>query len=151
MSCETMIRSTHALALLLLGACAGEQEEPTPSVEPRAPSFSNSLASSAASWRIEWQAVPETIAVNELFDVRARVLSHDGGAPPAELELVVDAAMPQHQHGMVRRVLMHREGELATDFRAEGLQFHMPGDWRLYFDVTHAGLTERAECVITLD
>ena len=59
--------------------------------------------------------------------------------------------MPQHEHGMVRRVHMHREGELPTDFRAEGLQFHMPGDWHLYFDVTHAGLTERAECIVTLD
>jgi len=141
----------QVLTLLLLGSCAGEQEQAEPATEGPEQSFANTVDSSASSWRIEWQAVPEVIEVNELFDVRARVLAQDGGAPPAELELVVDAAMPQHQHGMVRRVLMHREGELPTDFRAEGLQFHMPGDWRLYFDVTHAGLTERAECIVTLD
>jgi hypothetical protein len=31
---------------------------------------------------------------------------------------------------------------------AEGLLFHMPGEWTLTFDVSDAGITERAEVTI---
>lgn len=145
---------------LLFGAACGE--EAAPPAEPQAadesrapevpaPNLSESVDSSAGTWRVEWTFDPPQIAVNELFDVRARVLRGDGEATPAEIELAVDAGMPQHQHGMVRRVRMHREEATPTDFRAEGLLFHMPGEWRLYFDVSYAGLTERAECIVTLD
>ena len=56
---------------------------------------------------------------------------------------------PQHGHGMTRRASVSRgPGGL---WRAEGLLFHMPGEWRLYFDVRRGALLERAEARVLLD
>ncbi|TXG79722.1 MAG: hypothetical protein E6R11_02260 [Rhodocyclaceae bacterium] len=49
----------------------------------------------------------------------------------------VDADMPEHRHGMNYRPSVHR---LASGrYRVEGLLFHMPGLWRLRFDIVDAG------------
>jgi len=69
-------------------------------------------------------------------------------APRGDLELSVDAAMPEHGHGM-NRVPRIETGD--GHFRAEGLLFHMPGKWELYFDVTQGAVTERAQTIILLE
>ena len=35
-------------------------------------------------------------------------------------------------------------------YKAEGMLFHMPGHWELYFDVSQGGRTERAQVDIQL-
>lgn len=46
--------------------------------------------------------------------------------------LTVDAVMPAHRHGMNYhpKVIKTKNG-----FRAEGLLFHMPGEWEFVFDL----------------
>ena len=130
---------------LLFGGCG---EAPAPP-EPAAPA-PQVVASSAGSWRVEYRARPDPIPLNEPFGLTARIFSADApDVPRNDVELAVDAAMPQHQHGMNRRASVRRDG--AGGFVASELLFHMPGEWRLYFDVTYGGLTERAECVVRLD
>ena len=70
-------------------------------------------------------------------------------APRADVELAVDAAMPEHGHGMNRvpKVGARPDG----GFHAEGLLFHMPGKWQLYFDVTRGAVTERAQADVVLE
>jgi hypothetical protein len=68
--------------------------------------------------------------------------------PRGDVELSVDAAMPEHGHGM-NRVPRIEAGD--GHFRAEGLLFHMPGKWELYFDVTQGAVTERAQTIILLE
>lgn len=53
----------------------------------------------------------------------------------------VDADMPAHRHGMNYRATVStlRPGV----YRAEGLMFHMPGRWRMIFDVPIEGRTLR--------
>ena len=71
------------------------------------------------------------------------------GAPRADVGLAVDAAMPEHGHGMNRvpKVAPRPDG----GFHAEGLLFHMPGRWELYFDVTQGAVTERAQTDVVLE
>lgn len=54
------------------------------------------------------------------------------GAPAPTL-LGVDAEMPAHRHGMNYRPSIRRLGN--GRFVADGLMLHMPGQWRLWFEV----------------
>lgn len=56
---------------------------------------------------------------------------------PAPQALAVDADMPAHRHGMNYRPTVQSLGH--GRYRAEGLLWHMPGRWRLMFDVDRAG------------
>jgi hypothetical protein len=61
--------------------------------------------------------------------------------PPPD-SVRVDASMPAHRHGMNYQPSVVPLG--GGRYRAEGLMFHMPGDWRLLFEVRGAGKAERA-------
>jgi len=45
----------------------------------------------------------------------------------------VDANMPEHRHGMNYRPSITATGE--GRYRVEGMLFHMPGRWRLMFEL----------------
>jgi len=137
------VRWARTLACaLLLSACGADSPEPRPGP-------SHQLTSSAGGWVLSWTSDPSELPLNETFDLHIRVRAPDGALPPEGLELAVDAAMPQHQHGMNRRAELQPRGR--GEWLARGLLFHMPGQWQIYFDITHAGVTERAQCPITLD
>lgn len=75
------------------------------------------------------------IAVDRHFGLDIVVCPHAGAGEPVALR--VDALMPAHRHGMNYRPTMQR---LAPGrYRAEGLMFHMAGNWRLSFDLSADG------------
>ena len=55
--------------------------------------------------------------------------------------VAVDADMPAHRHGMNYRTRV--EALPGGVYRAHGLMFHMPGVWRVIFDVPLEGRTLR--------
>ena len=63
----------------------------------------------------------------ETFGITIDVCTAAGA--PFEGRLSVDAGMPAHGHGMnnAAKVVQHEPGR----FRAEGMLFHMPGEWEL--------------------
>lgn len=78
------------------------------------------------------------IAVGRHFALDIQVCPQAGA--PAPRGIAVDADMPAHQHGMNYRASVKPLG--AGRYRADGLMFHMPGRWRVVFDVaTAAGST----------
>ena len=82
--------------------------------------------------------VPAKAAVGQHRVARARGCAK--GAGPAPGGLRVDADMPAHRHGMNYRAKVSPKGD--GRYVAEGLLFHMPGHWRLIFDVERGGKTE---------
>ena len=96
---------------------------------------------------VVYRTVPPKIAVGQHFVVEARVCAK--GAGPAPTALRVDADMPAHRHGMNYRAKVSPKGE--GRYVAEGLLFHMPGQWRLLFDVDGGGRTERLAANVTLE
>ena len=114
-------------------------------------SLSRTVDSNGGSYTVKFQTHPELVPLNLPFDVRFSVeckgpsrMSPGAGAPEVE----VDARMPAHFHGMNRvpKVTQQADGI----FVAEGLLFHMPGHWELYFDITQGGKTERAQVDVEL-
>lgn len=60
----------------------------------------------------------------------------------------VDATMPQHGHGMNYKPVLKRVS--AGRYRAEGLLFHMPGQWRLSVRIDENGNPVRLSSDVTV-
>jgi hypothetical protein len=80
-----------------------------------------------------FQTSPAVIEVGRHFAVDVRLCAE---APAATLTRL-DAEMPEHRHGMNYRATVAPAGD--GRYVAEGLMFHMPGRWRLLFDVQRDG------------
>ncbi len=70
------------------------------------------------------------IEVGKHFEVSLEVCPESGSAVPDTVR--VDADMPAHRHGMNYRAAVKAIG--AGKFAADGLMFHMPGQWRFIFE-----------------
>lgn len=130
-------------ALVLFGALAYAARTAAPEPTRALRGAARRIVSNDGAWVVEYRLVRGEIALGETFDLEVRVLDPAHGLAPAQVELVVDADMPEHGHGMNRRVLLTETGPGA--FRAEGLRLFMPGSWELLFDVTRGAWTERAQ------
>jgi len=94
-----------------------------------------------------YRTVPAAIEVGRHFTVEAVVCP--ASAAGAATGLAVDAYMPVHRHGMNYRPRVSRKDD--GTYLAEGLLFHMPGQWQLRFDVERGGRTERLTTDIELE
>ncbi len=85
-------------------------------------------------------ATPWPLPVGQHFRLDMAVCNAPGAGTPTAIR--VDAEMPVHKHGMnyLVRVTPSGKGGLYT---AEGLMFHMPGRWRIIFDVDVNGHSHR--------
>lgn len=102
----------------------------------------------SADYVVAYRTQPEKIEVGKHFSLD--IVTCVKGAAPAPSGVAVDAFMPEHGHGMNYQAVVKTRANpqeatraVGTHFRAEGLMFHMPGRWDLYFDVQSAGRTER--------
>jgi hypothetical protein len=86
------------------------------------------VASSGGSWVVSYAPDPDPVPFNALFALDVEVV----GESAAE-QLVVDATMPSHGHGMTTLPVATLEEDGA--FRVEGLLFHMTGEWVLTVEV----------------
>ena len=119
-----------------------------------APAFAAAQGCDVPGARVEsdrvvvvYRTVPSKIAVGQHFAVEVRVCGKGARAAPTALR--VDADMPEHRHGMNYRARVSPQGD--GRYVAEGLLFHMPGHWRLLFDVDGGGRTERLAADIALE
>ena len=100
---------------------------------------SNALITERDGVRVVFVSRPSPPPVGEHFSVDFVVCVNDVVRGDARAQ--VDADMPAHRHGMNYRASV---APLAGSvYRAEGLMFHMPGRWRLLFDVALDGRTLR--------
>jgi len=133
-----------ALAACRAGGTAASADSPKPWIG------GSEIASNDGDWRIVYKVADGSVRRGETFAIEAWVFAADApGKPRADVSLAVDAAMPQHGHGMNR--VPHVENLGAGRFRIDGLNFHMPGKWELYFDVARKALVERAQADVEVE
>jgi len=101
----------------------------------------------SANYTIAYTTVPARIATGEHFAIDFTVCPRGKASAPRAVR--VDAAMPEHRHGMNYRPTVVAKG--AGRYRAEGLLFHMSGRWEIAFDVVTASAAERLTSVVVLD
>ena len=87
------------------------------------------LVSQEAEIAYRWE--PGVLEVGRFF--AAEVIACRAPGPEAVREVVLDAQMPAHGHGMNYRPAATPTGP--GRFRFTGLMLHMPGTWRLTFDL----------------
>lgn len=127
------------IAALTLSSCS-------PGEAPKPPSGKRQGDSNAGTYAVAFEPTPSPIPMNQPFDLRFTVAPKAGSADG--LAVQVDARMPAHGHGMNRVPKVTRQGD--GSFKVEGMLFHMPGHWELYFDISHGGKTERAQFDVDL-
>jgi YtkA-like len=89
--------------------------------------------------RIAFVSRPETVPVGRHFDLEFVVCS--AAAVRRDAAIQVDADMPAHRHGMNYHTTVSTLSPGV--YRAQGLLFHMPGRWRVIFDLPLEGRTLR--------
>lgn len=89
--------------------------------------------------RVVYSAKPANIKVGQPFSIYASVCPNEEHAKIQSF--AVDATMPEHRHGMNYSPKISLQGE--RGYQADGLLFHMPGNWELVFDVRVDGRIER--------
>ena len=104
------------------------------------------IESNGGHYRITLLPAPDPIPRGLPFDVLVTV--EPKGASRGPLEVLIDARMPEHFHGMNRLCTTRRVDP--TSWRGEGLLFHMPGHWELDIDISEEGRTERAQWDLVL-
>ena len=104
----------------------------------------------SAAYVIAYRWRPAKIEVGKPFSLD--IVTCPKGSAPTPAGLAVDAFMPEHGHGMNYKASVKTPavGKPAR-FLAEGLMFHMPGRWDLYFDVQSSAGTERLTRRIVLE
>ena len=106
------------------------------------------VPSANGRWLVSWKFDAASPPLRDPFGIDVRVRSAKDGTPFAGT-LRPDAAMPQHGHGMNVAPTVKRTGDGA--FRVDGMLFHMPGYWELYFDLGSVDSLERAQGSVTLE
>lgn len=97
----------------------------------------------AGSFEVVWEPAPDPIELNEFFTMTVQVMDGATGAPlAADAELIVDANMPLHGHGMETQPVATANGD--GTWHVEGMLFHMPGEWDLVATVNAGGTVETA-------
>jgi len=147
------VRSSAFLAVVLLalpwaGGCGKASTDASPGRPGSSASGKGTVVSNGGAFTVSFQTTPDPIPTNEPFDLRFTVTPKQTPAPGTEFRVEVDARMPAHFHGMNRSPKLRRQPD--GSYTAEGMLFHMPGHWELYFDVSQAGRTERAQADIVL-
>jgi hypothetical protein len=94
-----------------------------------APDGFTRLATPEAEIAYRWE--PAELKVGQFFT--AEVIACRAPLPGPVGEIVIDARMPAHGHGMNYRPAAKAAGP--GRFRFTGLMLHMPGAWRLTFDL----------------
>ena len=146
-----MRNATYAsLLTILLVACTATNNAVSDPVSsaPAAPT-GHEVSSNAGNYRVIYNARPESIPSGELFGLSVWILDASSGEVAEDVELVVDASMPQHQHGM--NVRPSHSMDESGEHHVDGMLFHMPGAWTVTFDLEREGITERAEVVIDVN
>jgi hypothetical protein len=141
---STMSTHTTRIATLLglgLAACTGADADSGDS----AGSGARRMATTdGGTWTVTYAPDPDPIPGNAEFALDITVEGAGGAATGATIAVTAD--MPQHGHGMNQEPVV--SGADGT-YRADGMLFHMTGDWRLVVDVTGDAGTESAEFTVT--
>jgi hypothetical protein len=146
-----MISGVSATLIACSGPAAREPQPVPQGVAAAAPEWTpaRTIVSNDGRWRVGYRTMPSPIVPNEPFSIEVRLAAANKDAVNDDVSLFVDAAMPDHSHGMnvEPKVTPRGDGVFAVD----GMDFHMLGRWELYFDISRQGMTSRAQDEITLE
>jgi hypothetical protein len=146
-------RASFAPAVPLPDETPAPTETPAPEAVPPAqalPDFSDTswseVRSRAGTYDVRWRSSSGQVPRNQDFALEVWVLKD--GVVARDLHLDVNAWMPDHGHGMLRRP--RAVAQPNGSFRVEGVLLHMRGHWKLRFEMLSGTVAETAEVALDL-
>ncbi len=125
------------IALTLL-ACSGEKENDTSEITE----YPREIESTNGTYLLRYTPTPDPIPLNEEFTIELSVYnSQDLDTRLTDIDLEVDAEMPEHGHGMPQQPTVSGENGV---FTASGTLFQMSGYWEINAWVSKDNSTEMA-------
>jgi len=128
---------TRSLPAMLLAALASASAVTAAVACPSAEKGFQRLRTADAEVAYRWE--PAELKVGQFF--AAEVVACRAPGPGPVGEIAIDATMPAHGHGMNYRPAAQRRAP--GHYRFTGLMLHMPGKWRLTFDLFHGAKRTR--------
>ena len=136
----TLLLAVFLLAIaLFLTACSSKQ--------PTEIETNTSILTQQREYLITWHSTPETIPLNEYFELHIRIDKSQHSIDDL-VELSLDAGMKQHNHGMHTRPLIERLSN--NQFIVKGMLFHMRGEWQIQLTASQGAVKDSAEIKIVL-
>ncbi len=129
-----------ALFVFLVACTPVPEPAPSPALEPGVVR----RTTQSGYYEVDVKFKPEKPGLGELFEVEAVARTRDG--LPLEVgKVLLNARMPQHNHGMETDPV-HSPGECDAAgtacthpggrYLSQGFKFHMPGEWTVTIEVT---------------
>ncbi len=142
---------TISIGLLVLISCGEKKDTTTQAPEgpaAEAPgTWPATQTTDGSGFEITIKPEGDGIVRNKHFAVDVKLVAKSGTTEGITVK--VDADMPAHGHGMnTKPEFSAIEG---GDHRAEGMLFHMGGDWVITVDVMRDGKTERASFPVSVE
>lgn len=139
---------TLALLTAGLSACGKKPDsESATSTPPSITSWPATQDTDGGNFSVIIEPTHGDIARNQHFSLN---ISIPGDADSkGDPELIVDADMPAHRHGMNTQAETRKTGD--GRYQADGMLFHMSGDWVITVDVSTGGNSERASFPVRID
>ncbi|MFN0216978.1 MAG: FixH family protein [Saprospiraceae bacterium] len=100
-------------------------------------------------YKVSIMPVPEPIPFNALFALNLKVDKTDGGTLQAGTQILVDASMPAHKHGM-NTVPIVQPGDAPGSYVVQGMLFHMTGRWEIAVKIQEGDSTSVAKLKVWL-
>lgn len=132
--------SLIASCLLLLVSCGDSGEVAAPKA-PGDGSWPTTAVTSGGGYEVTLKPSGGEILWNKHFSLEMNIKSEKPLS--GEFNVVVDADMPAHRHGMNTKSEVFDQGEF--HFLVEGMLFHMKGDWVITVELSDGGVTETVE------
>lgn len=104
--------------------------------------------SQPAGLTVRMQSELDPLVLNQMHSWLLE-LSDARGAPVTGAIITMDGGMPAHDHGLPTRPQVS-ETPAPGQYRADGVRFHMGGEWRLNLQVEHEGRRFRFTFALTL-
>ena len=94
------------------------------------------------SYEISYTSEPNPIPFLEFFGMDIGIVDAAGNVIPEDVNLIIDADMPEHRHGMNHKPEVSKLGP--GKFKVEGMRFHMLGYWEITIILKKGDQTETA-------
>jgi hypothetical protein len=152
---KTIARShlSAMLCILIAAATAGcrkvpdATQPPPPATPSAAATWPAKRKTDRGNFTVTIQPEGGNIAVNKHFSLGVTVEPGPEAATPASVS--VDADMPSHGHGMNTKPETIHEG--GQRYRANGMLFHMEGDWSIVVEISAGATKERAAFPVSIE
>ncbi len=150
------IARSHLPALLCIAIAAAapgcrKAPDPTQAPPPATPAaaaiWPAKRKTDRGNFTVTIQPEGGNIAVNKHFSIGVTVEPGAEAAAPASVS--VDADMPSHGHGMNTKPETIHEG--GQRYRANGMLFHMEGEWSIVVEISAGATKERAAFPVLIE